>query len=385
MKLILLFIFWSVLLNSQVFTDTILGKPKYVKEYVLFFNESGPYTLWSGDGEYGHAIVMQPKILRASMTHAWFKTHFCRYINNETFFDENRNIVKETWFYKSGKIVDDYVYTYDKLNRLITKQSKDEDSESFTRYFYRKKEKKANFKKYSYNHVSGRKENVVENLESGKELFIVRYDDLTRTDSIFVLTNDITKQTGERSYARTKDSIYHQKLSVVKRYDENYQVIEEKKFIFPSGNDNRKVYLDSHVKYEYDQFGKMIKSVNFNDGNYYNYIMNEKGKVLKEEITSGNSSVVSQKKFSYTQDGKIERIVGYYGDVIADEKRFEYDNNYISKLYYSTKFGKDNKPKETIVITFKYKFDEQKNWTEIIKNVNGKDLYKWIREIEYYK
>lgn len=351
---------------------------------MLFRNESGPFTLMSGDSEYGHAIVMQPKILRSSMSHSWFKTDFCRYINNKTFFDENRNIVKETWFYKSGKIVDDYIYTYDKLNRLITKQSKDEDSESFTRYFYRKKNKKAIFKKYFYNHVNGRKENLVENLESGKELFIVKYDDLTKTDSIFVLTNDITKQTGERSYTGAKDSIYHQKLSVVKIYDENYQIIEEKKFDV-SSRENNKIYLSHHLKFEYDQFGNMTNSANVNDGNNYTYIMDEKGKVLKEEIISGNTTIVSQAKFSYTQDGKIERVVGYYGDLIADEKKFEYDNNYISKLYYSTKFGKDNKPKKTIVITFKYKFDDQKNWTEIIKNVNGKDLYKWIREIEYYK
>ncbi|MCX8526235.1 hypothetical protein OF897_20165 [Chryseobacterium formosus] len=129
----------------------------------------------------------------------------------------------------------------------------------------------------------------------------------------------------------------------------------------------------------------MIKSVNFNDGNYYNYIMDEKGKIMKEEKTSGNSSVILQSNFSYTKDGKLERTISYYGNIISDKKKFEYDNHYISKLYYSTKFGKDNKPKQTIVVTFKYKFDKQKNWTEIIKNVDGKDKYKWVREIEYYK
>ena len=36
-------------------------------------------------------------------------------------------------------------------------------------------------------------------------------------------------------------------------------------------------------------------------------------------------------------------------------------------------------------IIFKYKFDKHNNWIECIKNVDGKDLYLWKREIEYYK
>ncbi|PTT72300.1 hypothetical protein, partial [Chryseobacterium sp. HMWF001] len=114
-QLLYFLILTSSLLQSQVIKDSVLGNPKYVKEYVVFLNDSGPFTFMKGDNEYGHATRMVPKILRRSMSGSWFETDFCRYINNETYYDKNRNITKETWYYKSGEIVDDYIYTYDSL------------------------------------------------------------------------------------------------------------------------------------------------------------------------------------------------------------------------------------------------------------------------------
>ena len=64
--------------------------------------------------------------------------------------------------------------------------------------------------------------------------------------------------------------------------------------------------------------------------------------------------------------------------------RFVYKNNHIEKLFYLVNGGMSKKDLKPTEIIFKYKFDKQKNWTEIIKNVNGNDLYKWVREIQYY-
>ena len=93
MKLLLLF-FLSSFFHSQVIKDSIFGKPKFAKESVIFLNDSGPFTFMSGDSEYGHAVIMTPKNLRERMRSTWFETDFCRYINNETYYDRNRNIVK---------------------------------------------------------------------------------------------------------------------------------------------------------------------------------------------------------------------------------------------------------------------------------------------------
>ena len=54
------------------------------------------------------------------------------------------------------------------------------------------------------------------------------------------------------------------------------------------------------------------------------------------------------------------------------------DNDNISKIEF---FDNEN----CFEVTFRYRFDENNNWIEIIKNVNGKDLYMWKREIEYNK
>lgn len=104
-----------------------------------------------------------------------------------------------------------------------------------------------------------------------------------------------------------------------------------------------------------------------------------------EETVSRNSSILNSSNFSYTKDQQLEKIVSYYGGKISFDKRFEYENNYIIKLYYANKFRKDNEPIKPINVIFKYKFDEQNNWTEIVKNVNGQDLYKWVRELNTIK
>ncbi len=136
--------------SSKIISDSLLGKPKYVKEYVVFLNNSHPYTFMKGDSEYGHAMIMEPENLRNSMKSSWFKTGFCRYINNETYYDKNRKVTKETWYYKSGRIVDDYDYTYDNLNRLLKERSKNNYSEKVTNYIYDKNSKQARFVESSY-------------------------------------------------------------------------------------------------------------------------------------------------------------------------------------------------------------------------------------------
>lgn len=382
MRYLLFFIFPITLFNSQVIKDSILGKPKYVKEYVVFLSNSGPFTFMSGDDEYGHAVIKIPQFLRKNMTRSWFETDFCRYINNETYYDKNRNITKETW-YRSGEIVDDYDYTYDTLNRLVTEKSTNKYSKDSSKYFYEGNNKTAKFREYSSKWKNEPIKRYVRNFDSEKTLFETKFDSISKTDSIFMITNDIWKKVGERSYTSAKDSIYHKKLSRVKVYNNQYKVIEEKIFNFGEDYENKKIFLKEHLKYEYDQVGNMIKQIYFKDGKFYYYIMLGNGKIIKEEKLD-EFGKTSYTVFSYTKNQKIERKTSYYSDKVSQEIRFEYKDNYINKLFYLDKFGREDKEVESTVILFKYKFDKQKNWTEVIKNVNGKDLYKWMREIIYY-
>lgn len=382
-QIVFILIFLSAYFNAQVIKDSVLGKPKFVKEYVVFLNDSGPFTFMKGDDEYGHATIMKPENLRKSMAGSWFETNFCRYINNETYYDENRNIIKETWYYKSGEIVDDYNYTYDNLGRLITEKSRNKYSQRTSRYFYNKNEKTANFKEYYSKWEDEPMKKYISNLESFKPLLFTKFDTITKTDSIFVITNDIWKKVGDRSYTEGKDSVYHKKLSRIKIYDQQYRVIEEKFFNYKDDYQNKKISLNRHLKYDYDDYGNVIKQTDFVDGKIYSYIMYENGKVLKEENIYDGGTIFST-IYDYTKDQNLGKKAVYKNKKVWHEIKFEYKNNHITKLYYLDKFGREDEQIEPTVIIFKYTFDKQKNWTEVIKNVDGKDLYKWVRKIQYY-
>ena len=382
-QILFILIFLSACFNSQVIKDTVLGKPKFVKEYVVFLNNSGPFTFMKGDDEYGHAVITTPKNLRSRMRETWFETDFCRYINNETYYDKTRNITKETWYYKSGEIVDNYDYTFDSLNRLIEEKRKNKYSEISYHYFYNGNNKAVKFKEAYYKTKDKPMEKYISNLESFKPLYITKFDTLTRTDSIFTITNDIWKKVGERSYTEAKDSIYHKKLSQVKIYNKQYKVIERKSFDYKLDYGNKKLFLSGHFKYNYDDFGNLIKSTDIKDGKYHYYTILGNGKIIAEE-KDGDYGRTSYTVYTYTKDQKLEKETIYHNDKVWFEIRYEYNNNYITTLHYLDKFGEEDKQKEPVTVTFKYTFDKHKNWTEIIKSVNGKEKYKWVRKIEYY-
>ncbi|MCL8536819.1 hypothetical protein M9991_08040 [Chryseobacterium gallinarum] len=354
-----------------------------MKESVVFLNDSGPYTFMRGDDEYGHATIMKPKNLRESMRNSWFQTYFCRYINNETYYDINRNITREIWYYRSGEIVDEYINTYDHLNRLTAQNTKNKYSEKNSRYFYDGNRKKVKFSESYYKRQDEPGEKIINNWESFNPLFITKFDTLSKTDSIFAVTNDIWKAVGNGGYSRGKDSIYHKKLNRVKIYDSQYRVVEEKFFEHENDLQNKKIYLTGHFKYEYDKFGNIIKRTSIKDGKFYSYIILGNGKMIKEE-KNGDSEKNSYTIYVYTKDQKLEKETSYYQNRLSYERKFEYKGNYITRLIYLDKPALDDKIVEPVIIDFRYKFDKQNNWTEIIKNVNGKDLYRWIRKIEYY-
>jgi hypothetical protein len=133
------------------------------------------------------------------------------------------------------------------------------------------------------------------------------------------------------------------------------------------------------MTYEYDDSVNLIKKTDIKDGKYHYYTILGNGKIIKEE-KDGNYGKTMSTTYTYTKDQKLERETTYYNDKLWYDNRFEYKDNYITKLYYLD----EDKQKSTTVVVFKYKFDKHKNWIEIVKNVNGKDLYKWIREIQYY-
>lgn len=69
----------------------------------------------------------------------------------------------------------------------------------------------------------------ITNFETVKPLLITKFDILTKTDSIFILTNEVWRKSG-KSYEKLKDSVYQKRLCKVRIYDHKYRIVEEKKF-----------------------------------------------------------------------------------------------------------------------------------------------------------
>ena len=383
MRLLFFLLLFSSLFNSQVIKDSILGKPKFVKEYVVFLNNSGSFTFMQGDSEYGHATRMNPDNLRESMLKSWFETDFCRYTNNETHYNKNKKITEETWFYKDGSLVDNYKYKYDRINRLISKTRRGKTSETSQTFFYEGKEKAPSFREYNYKNKA---ENIkkFDKINHQKPFSISKFDTVSKADSIFWVTDFIWKKVGEKSYQEANDSIYRKKLVQVKFYDDNLRMIETKFFDYKSDHFNKKIFQISHKKYSYDSEGNVTKETELQDGKYHYYIISEGGKYIKEE-KEGNYSKSSSIEYSYMLDGTLQQKTDLYNGNISNQIRFEYKNNLIEKLFYLDTWGKKEKDLKPNIIIFKYKFDRHKNWIECIKNVDGEDLYMWKREIEYYK
>jgi hypothetical protein len=57
---------------------------------------------------------------------------------------------------------------------------------------------------------------------------------------------------------------------------------------------------------------------------------------------------------------------------------FYNETDYLNKLLYLEKGI-------TTQVDFEYVFDENKNWIEQTKSVNGKKLYVWKRELKYFE
>lgn len=377
-KLLFLLLFFSVFAFSQVITDSILGKPKFVKEYVVFLNDSESFKLFSNDGDYGHGVAVDNNALRSSMEGSWFRSDICRYVNNETYFDKNGKIVEDKWFFKDGRLKSHHFYKYDKFGRLTFENW--ESYRSTTQYYFSKDEFEPIYRKFINIGDNGEREITIQNLENFKFLEFTKSDLVKKIDSTFRYLNSNGDEIRRTSDDEEDDNEIKSKvLFRVNTFDDKYRVIEQKIF----RNFNNSIILNKHTRFEFDTKGNIIKEINFNDSDYFSYSISSSGKIIEKiekEDTERNYFI--EKEFS--SDNKLIRETWFWEKIINHKVRYEYNDNLISKLYYFDSWGKEKNDIKPSIITFKYKFDKHKNWIECTKNVDGKDLYLWKREIQYY-
>ncbi len=368
-----IFILISFCVKSQKFQDTIIGNPKYVREYVSFLTEKqNPQFLYNSD--YGHEGFLGNEFTKKEFKEIWFNYDFVYYINYEKFYKKINNslLIKENWFYKDHSFLASFSKEFynGKLTKLVL------DSSAVNRY----KTIFINYKNRNPKQIRLMKFSKTKDYNTRKYFFkknqlkkISRYvNGRKQYDSVFVydkknlveeyvLHKRKWKNIDNNQRCFCEDPIGVKEMIKKNYFDEKNNLIKVENYKLSEDNTN---YLNSKVEYKYDDNKLIFKQDFWRD---WNSALN------KTELKKGTKTIYEYKfgkllkKLSYTDNQSLNMSTTYYYD----------DNDNISKIEF---FDNEN----CFEVTFRYRFDENNNWIEIIKNVNGKDLYMWNREIEYY-
>ncbi|CAM3499078.1 hypothetical protein FLGE108171_00450 [Flavobacterium gelidilacus] len=364
---------------KEILKDTIYGNIKKIREKVVFLTKvENPQMLYYDD--YGHSGFMGPAATTSRFYKTWFSSDFCYYINYERHFDEKRNVIKDFWYDKQNEFMYLYKYKYDNKNRVLTEIDSTDFSVRTKNSYYQdygnitieniisQSSDNNHFKHLIYFHKDNkltRSKNIDDN--GYIDEYIYNYNSLGKLSSRIHKDPMSYKKHGENSWSHgIQDSI-------------------------------GKVHKD--LANVYDKKNRLINSLHYSFSKEDNY---EKPKLIYQEIyTYKNDNLISFKRksenggtsifFNYKYD-KQNRLVEY--NVCNDKnfnpriiEKYKYKNNKIISLEYTDesyddKFKVNGMKKSKS--TFSYKYDAKNNWIEIIKNVDGVDLYKWTREIAYY-
>ena len=368
-----IFILISFCVKSQKFQDTIIGNPKYVREYVSFLTEKqNPQFLYNSD--QGHEGFLGNEFTKKEFKEIWFNYDFVYYINYEKFYKKINNslLIKENWFYKDHSFLASFSKEFynGKLTKLVL------DSSAVNRY----KTIFINYKNRNPKQIRLMKFSKTKDYNTRKYFFkknqlkkISRYvNGRKQYDSVFVydkknlveeyvLHKRKWKNIDNNQRCFCEDPVGVKEMIKKNYFDEKNNLIKVENYKLSEDNTN---YLNSKVEYKYDDNKLIFKQDFWRD---WNSALN------KTELKKGTKTIYEYKfgkllkKLSYTDNQSLNMSTTYYYD----------DNDNISKIEF---FDNEN----CFEVTFRYRFDENNNWIEIIKNVNGKDLYMWKREIEYH-
>jgi len=370
MKCLPLFLLLTFLTGySQQSTDTIYGTPKSVKEKVVFLNKKKQnYRFLSIDGDYGHATIFTPENINKVYRRHWYENIGCFYINYHKEFLRSGKVKNEIWYNKDSSLKRKYEYQYDKSGRLAELKSSYYDDE------YR-------LNKYSYDYNGKIKANIS------------IYSDVTDQFAYWLYSHDSNGNLikavhyNEEGYQGTYYKKFNKKNELISesRHSPNKWKNNENG---SSGFMPDSIGTLSKIRdYSYDDKGNKELKINYEE------LTNKaKGKIIFKYDLNDNliykgharypvDSIYSYEKYSYNQDELKTRHE--YSTINNDDSKniftyFYNEENFIKTIHYAYKGGEYK-------IDYKYKFDSKKNWIEIVKVVNNKPLYKWSRDIKYYK
>lgn len=376
-KIILIFIFLFVtsIAKSQTFPkDSLYGNVKRIREKVIFLTEIENLQLLYYD-DYGHSGFMGPESTISRFHDTWYSSNFCYYLNYERFFNPNRKIIKEYWYGKRDDFMNSYRYVYDKKERLIsTIDSSEYSIDTRNHYFeeygdyvdeniiYENLELNIfshNYKKYKNGKVI-RTKNFDDNGTISEN--INHYNEFGKLDYIIYKNPNTWKKLEGNSHSYgVQDSIGVTYKNLINEYDIRNRLVKTRTFDLDSDKYSNDVIESGQTINIYEGDNLITRFTSNKNGyqTYYNFRYNKSNQLIAKyccEKDIANAKIIQ--KYKYKTD--------IISDLTYEEESFE-----------TKKMVKYN-------ISYSYKYDDNKNWTEIIKTVDGVKLYKWIREIEYY-
>lgn len=362
LKIILIFaIFATIFLSAQeIPKDTIFGKIKRVREKVVFLTEKENHQLFYYD-DYGHSGFMGPQRTIDRFRDLWYSSDGCYYLNYERHFDPSRKVMRDLWFGKKDNFLNSYRFVYNKENKIKFEIDSSKYSVDKTTYYYEANGDETRIYENSdgdfFSHTFKRfKDNKLVTSKSMDEHGVVDefkyyYNSDGKLSYRFYKNPNVWKKTSERTHTYgVQDTIGTFYKDLINEYDSKGRLIKIYRYSLYDDRNYEKPILTNTQVYEYDDIGNMTMMNN----NYY-FVYDKKNRLIQKNCCKDNNGKPRvYQKYKYN------------------------DKNQIKELEY---FG-ENKVHKAV---FRYKYDENNNWIEIVKNVDGKDMYKWIREFEYYK
>ena len=351
--------------------DSIYGNIKRVREKVFDISDKDNPRQIEID-EYSDSMVLIPNDLNLNIYDILFSGSNIGYENYERIYNENGDILKNTWFVKKDEFYESTTYKYDKKNRVIRKIDSTNNYVSIKNHYYEDFDEFTNeniislsFDSDYFNHtIKQYKDNKVIRVKLIDEFgniteYINNYNQNGKLKSITIKNPETWRKNeeGDWSYG-VHDSIPNVFKSRINEYDEKNRILKSFEYNYSIKNNYKAPILLHQVLYNY-----------------------ENNKTTVKEIYE--SGMISSNTYIYDNQN---RIIKYFccSDTISDSnliREYSYKNG---KIVSGKLITKDNGKIEIQKIDFKYKYDDKNNWIEIIKLVDGKERFKRIREIEYY-
>ena len=351
--------------------DSIYGNIKRVREKVFDISDKDNPKQIEID-EYSDSMVLIPNDLNLNIYDILFSGSNIGYENYERIYNENGDILKNTWFVKKDEFYESTTYKYDKKNRVIRKIDSTNNYVSIKNHYYEDFDEFTNENIISLSFDSNYFNHTIKQHKDNKVIRIKHIDEfgnITEYINNYTLNGKLKSTTVKKPETWRKneeggwsygvhDSITNVFKSRINEYDEKNRILKSFEYNYSIKNNYKAPILLHQVLYNY-----------------------ENNKTTVKEIYE--SGMISSKSYIYDNQN---RIIKYYccSDTISGSniiREYSYKNG---KIVSGKLITKDNGKIEIQKIDFKYKYDDKNNWIEIIKLVDGKERFKRIREIEYY-